>query len=1365
MSAVTQRYVIYQRSPTTAKRLGDGYYEQRLIREQVVALTGQRYLDGYTSDEQQFKALMDQGITSGKQYALKSGVALTPEQMALLTGDIVWLVNTTVKMPDGSQQTVLVPQVYAKVKPGDLDGSGALIAGNNVNIKLDGDLFNSGTLNGRRVLQLDADTITNRAGTLSGDDVRLNARNDINNIGGIIQGGSSLQAVAGRDINATTTLADAQSVSGENRFSRTTIDSVSGIYVQGDDGRLTLHSGRDITLSGAQVVASGERGEVQLVAGRDIRLNDVTTAWQDNLVWDTDNALSQSQSRSTGSEVTGKGNVTLSAGHDLSARGALLSSGAALNLGAGNDLTLEAGENSQTLDERHKVTGSSGWLSKTTTRTEDSVSRQTSRGSELNGDSVSLTAGHDLTLRGSSVAGSGDVALLAGNDLLIGTQNEYSSELHLKQEKKSGLMSSGGIGFSYGTQSVKTTDTGADATQAGSTVGSVNGDLTLSAGENLTVTGSDLIAGRDMALSGKNVAITAAENQSRQTHEVEQKTSGLTLALSGTAGSALNSVVQATQDARSAGSSRLQALQGVKAALSGVQASQAARLDAAQGNDPANNNTVGVSLSYGSQSSKSTQRSEQTTAQGSSLTAGRDLSITAREGDLNAVGSQLKAGNDVALSASRDINLVSAENTSLLEGKNDSHGGTVGVGIGVGSGGWGISVSASANKGKGSESGNGTTHSETTVDAGNNLILNSGRDTTLTGAQVSGDTVIADIGRNLTLTSEQDSDRYDSKQQNASAGGSFTFGSMSGSASVNLSKDKMHSNYDSVAEQTGIFAGKGGYDITVGEHTRLDGAVIGSTATADKNRLDTGTLGWGDIDNRADFKTEHQSVGFSSGGSIGSQFAGNMANGLLTGGNNEGHDSSTTYAAISEGDIIVRDKDRQRQDVANLSRDVEHANQTLSPIFDKEKEKEQQRLQQTQLIGEIGNQVADIARTEGQISAINAGKAELAARGVNEPEKGASKEAWERYNAQLAATDGYKAAQQQWGTGSSVQQAIQAATATVQGLAGSDLKAALAGGAAPYVAEVIGHYSNLDDAGKVAAHAVVNAALAAAQNQSALAGAAGAATAEIIGIIATQMYGKPVNELDETQKQTVSTLATLAAGLAGGLAGDSSASAISGAQAGKTTVENNLFGGNEESQAEWIRQHGIDMATCSTAPSSASCQKAINERDAVGLALATGSAALLPGGAQAMWGLGAGANAGISYLADGTIDPANAAIAGWVNVISMGNGLAGTVGWNAAGGAFGNWLDGKDPLSGAAMSGGTSAIGYGVGKVIQGPLEKVINPNWKNWEWTDVGMGISKPLPLNPTPGIAGNIGSSIGSEGSGAIIQDQIKNQQEKKK
>ncbi|QGU11975.1 filamentous hemagglutinin N-terminal domain-containing protein [Leclercia sp. J807] len=1178
----------------TLKRLGDGYYEQRLIREQVIGITGQRYLDGYNNDEEQYKALMDRGITFGKQYDLKIGVALTPEQMALLTGDIVWLVNTRVKMPDGSTENVLVPQVYAKVKPGDIDGSGALIAGNNVSIKLNGDLFNRGTLAGRKVLQLDADNITNQTGTIQGADVNLNARTDINNIGGAIVGDSSLLANAGRDINLTSTTLSADSVNGENRFARTTIDSVSGIYVQGDDGKLALQSGRDITLTGAQVIASGENGKAQLVAGRDMNLNDLQTASRDSLVWDGDNSLKQGQTNSIGSEVTGKGDVTLAAGNDLNARAAALSAGQALNVSAGNNLTLTAGENSQDLDERHKVVGGNGWLSKTTTTTRDQIARQTVQSSELNGDTVNLTAGNDLTVRGSNVAGTGDVALLAGNNLSVETQAERNNELHLKQEKKSGLLSSGGIGFSVGTQSIKTTDTGADATQAGSTVGSVEGDLTLRAGDRLTVSGSDLVAGQDMTLTGKNVDITAVNNRSQQTHEVEQKTSGLTLALSGTVGSALNSAVEASQQAKSSGSGRLQALQGVKAALSGVQAAQAARMDQALGADKSNTNTVGISLSYGSQSSKSTQYSEQNTAQGSTLNAGRDLSVVATgsgvrgaDGDLTVEGSQLKAGNDLTLAANRDLYLRSAQNTQLLDGKNESKGGSVGVGIGYGSGGAGINISASVNRGKGNESGTGTTHSETTVDAGRQVNILTGRDATLTGAQVSGETVKAEIGRNLTLTSEQDSDRYDSKQQNASAGGSFSIGSMTGSASVNLSRDKMHSNYDSVVEQTGIFAGKGGYDVTVGEHTQLNGAVIGSTATNDKNRLDTGTIGFSDIENRADFEVEHQSVGMSTGGSIGSQFAGNMANGLLVGANRDGHDSSTTHAAVSDGTLIVRDQDRQVQDVNQLSRDVEHANQTLSPIFDKEKEQER-------LIGEIGNQVADIARTEGSIRATNAAKEKL--NNVNAQDLQEAKAAWEKANPgktatledingqiyQTAYNDAMNASG--FGTGGEYQRAIQAATAAVQGLAGSDLSAALAGGAAPYLADVIGHRSGLSDEGKVAAHAVVNAALAAAQGQNALAGAAGAATGELVGMISKEMYGKSADELDETQKQTVSALATLAAGLSGGLVGDSSASAVAGAQAGKTTVENNYLSQKQQAQRD------KEIAECQTLACKAGAQ-------------------------------------------------------------------------------------------------------------------------------------------------------------------------------
>ncbi|MEN4820677.1 hemagglutinin repeat-containing protein, partial [Pantoea agglomerans] len=196
-------------------------------------------------------------------------------------------------------------------------------------------------------------------------------------------------------------------------------------------------------------------------------------------------------------------------------------------------------------------------------------------------------------------------------------------------------------------------------------------------------------------------------------------------------------------------------------------------------------NHKNVSASYGSQSSKSEARTESSQSQGSTLTAGRNLAVTAtgkngtaQSGDISITGSQLKAGGDLSLDASRDILLQSAQNTQSTESTNSSKGGSVGVGIGVGSGGYGISVSASVNAAKGSEKGNGLTHSETTLDAGNRLSLTSGRDMTLTGAQANGESVKVDAGRNLTLTSEQDSDRYDSKQQSASAGGSFTFGSM-----------------------------------------------------------------------------------------------------------------------------------------------------------------------------------------------------------------------------------------------------------------------------------------------------------------------------------------------------------------------------------------------------------------------------------------------------------------------------------------------------------------------------------------------------------------------------------------------------------
>ncbi|CAM3590969.1 hypothetical protein RABR111495_01845 [Rahnella bruchi] len=82
----------------------------------------------------------------------------------------------------------------------------------------------------------------------------------------------------------------------------------------------------------------------------------------------------------------------------------------------------------------------------------------------------------------------------------------------------------------------------------------------------------------------------------------------------------------------------------------------------------------------------------------------------------------------------------------------------------------------------------------------------------------------------------------------------------------------MNSDYASVTDQSGIFAGNGGFDISVGNHTQLNGGVIASDATSDKNRLDTGTLGWNDIRNKADYSVESSSASMSSSGNNTSLF-------------------------------------------------------------------------------------------------------------------------------------------------------------------------------------------------------------------------------------------------------------------------------------------------------------------------------------------------------------------------------------------------------------------------------------------------------------------------------------------------------------
>ncbi|GAB2948249.1 hemagglutinin repeat-containing protein [Hafnia psychrotolerans] len=1298
------------------KRLGDGFYEQRLVREQVLALTGKPSVRGEDAMAQ-YQQLMSNGAKVAQDFHLVPGVALTPEQIAALGQDIVWLVSETVQTADGPQ-TVWVPKVYLAQTTLRLTGDGAVIGGGNLQLSA-GSITNAGNLFADKALAVDAGQFLHQSGdikagsidvqadtlsmstnlqdalrqaTMSAGDISLRGT-DIRLTGAKLDATDTLSLSARNDLTITTAksthTADLEVISGSmgNRTRAGMEDAgkrmaqVSGEWQQALSSTLTagsdlsLSAGRDVALMGSQAQAGGKLG---VQAGGDINIKADTTTNTSHLEADSRTSSvsnHREEERLTLSTLGGDQGVTLVAGNQLLAEGAQVDSKEGRIGVSAQDVTItDARTHTLAQDSENKregktrshreeesareastgstfsgqqgvtvigreddvtVTGSTlhseqgaialqakkdvllntatesesqyreersqkkGFLNKSSshTVTDDRITRE--KGTLLSGESVSVTAGNDLTLKGSAIAADRDVNLQAGHNVDIGAATETKSHYLLEEKKKSGLLSSGGIGFTIGKQSSKheVDEKGTTQSQSVSTVGSNQGNVSITAGNQLHIGGADLIAGKDLNLTGDSVTIDPGYDQRTRTETFEQKQSGLSVALSGTVGSALNTAVSSAQQARKESDSRLGALQNTKAALSGVQAAQAYARDnalteaadaknAAAGLSPDNpdaakgaTNTVGISASYGSQSSKSETRTDSRQSQGSTLTAGQNLSVTAtgkrntaESGNIAISGSQLKAGKDLALDAARDITLQSAQNTESTVSKNESRGGNIGVGIGVGSGGYGISVSASVNAGKGYENGNGLTHTETTLDAGSHLSMTSGRDTTLKGAQASGEKVTVDVGRNLTLESEQDSDRYDAKQQNASAGGSFTFGSMTGSANVSVSQDKLRSNFDSVKEQTGLFAGKGGYDVTVKDHTQLDGAVIASTADKEHNRLDTGTLGWTDIHNQADYNATHSGGSFSTGGPVGKDLLTNMAGGMLSGANNSGHAEGTTKAGVSEGTLIVRDTDKQQQDITQLNRDTEHANAgSISPIFNKEKE--QNRLKQAQLIGEIGSQAMDVIRTQGEIAGL---KAQTDPGALSQAREQLTKDGKPASNADVMQR-AYNNARQQYGTGSDLQKAAQAVTGTLTALAGNNLAGALASGASPYLATEIKKLTTTDGQVNVAAnamaHAVLGAVTAQLNNQSAIAGGLGAGGGELAArYIAGQLFpDKKPEQLSESEKQQVSALSQLASGLAGGLATGDAGGAVIAAQAGKNTVENNYLSADQTTS--WLEKY------------------------------------------------------------------------------------------------------------------------------------------------------------------------------------------------
>ncbi|MGY3945330.1 hemagglutinin repeat-containing protein [Aeromonas tecta] len=1180
------------------KLLGDAAFDTRVIRDAVLAQTGRRFINNEMgSDLAQMKALIDNAAKNQRELGLSPGVALSAEQVAQLGHSMVWWEPVWYQ-----GKIVLAPKLYL-TEADKRHLSGSVITAANIDLTAGG-INNSGTLLADGTLSLKSgSTLVNQGQIQAGGRLELIAKGDILNQNLIKGGNVAIASLDGSVRNETQTSQRHVDVNGvlsseltdQTRFSRTDVGDIARIE---STGNLLLQAGQDISLSASNLLAGLD---MSLSAGRDITIGSLEdrSKWEEGqnsftrveqlmssldagrslaLSADRDliisatsltakgdallqagNELSlktadnqaslhttrrngydiERQSEEVGVNLTAN-NIALRSGGDLSLRAASVQATEQLSATAGRDLLVESGETTDYRESYTKETKKKAFSKKTST-THDIVEQHAAQASDLGGQYVLLKAQQDMDIKGSNVVGDLGATLLAGRDMNISAVDLLSREMHFSETKRSGLMGSGGLGVTIGKQQQSSDMMGATLAKEGSSVGSVQGNVTLQAGDQLVVAGSDVIAGKDILMTGKDVAILSEQQIITRKEEFKSQQSGLTLALTGGAVTAVQAAYDLAKTSKESSNDRLVALQGTKAAMSGYQAWEALQSSSGGPGGVPDASFVGIAISVGNQRSHSSSQSSESNAFTSEVNAGGDVTIVAKgdaantSGDLLMTGSSVK-GQNVTLGAARDLVLQSAVNSSDSKGSNHSSGWNVGLSIGVSQGSFGISIFANMNAAKGKENGDSDRYTETNITAGNVLTLTSGRDATLLGAMVSGDKVNADIGRNLTLTSQQDNDHYQSKQSSIAAGGSFTFGSMSGSGYINASRQKINSDFESVVEQTGVFAGKQGFDIRVGEHTQLNGAVLAGSEDDSKNRLSTGTLGWNDLVNRADYKVESQSIGISSsGGSKEEGFSGKgamTAAAMLGGGNSSGSASSTTHASISAGQIEIRNEEAQQQDLVTLHRDPTQAANGLSPIFDKQKELE--RMQEARMIGEVGQQATQLVVTK------YLGEANEKAK--EDPKYAQSKE--------------YKDLQAKWGVGSDFQRGMQAATAALQGLAGGDIAQAAAGAAAPYLAQLIKQQTP-EGPSRVMAHALVQGALAAAQNKNAMVSATGAATGELVGMLATELYHKDASQLTEGEKETVSTLATLAAGLAGGLTGADGTDVLAGAQTGKTVVENN----------------------------------------------------------------------------------------------------------------------------------------------------------------------------------------------------------------
>ncbi len=887
------------------KRLGDGFIEQKLVREQIAQLTGRRFLEGYASDEAEYAALMNSGVSYAKVWQLRPGIGLSSEQVAQLTSDMVWLVEQTISIAgkDGQPPTlqkVLVPKIYLVPREGDLHADGSLIAADQIDLHLNGELNNSGTIAGRTVVRIEAEKINNIGGEIEANTVLLNAASDINNIGGSVHAESNLAVHAGRDININSTTHSSRIdtlSSSTTSAARTNQDRVASLYVTGTDGTLTATASRDINLQGAQVSNAGE-GNTVLYAGRDVNLSVVATSHRTASTdrHDTANYLRESSTGETGSDIHANGPLAVLANRDIHAEAAsVVSEKNSVEIAAGGDIAFTAGESTKQTAQGTKLKTRSV-LSSTTITTREEHDSSHAVESTISGDTVNIHAGHDLQVKGSQIVSDKGTGLVAANNIVIESSTETAHDSAYRHKKSSGLLAGNGLGYTIGTRTTDTTQQIDSSTEHGSAVGSLNGNVEIKAGNHYQQSASNVIApAGSVNIDASAINITAATESSNASQQSRSKQTGITVAVSTPVISAVQTVSQLAKAARNTSDSRTQALAVAAAALTVANTAAAAQSGSASGMGMTASFSVGTSRS----SASSNQQSE--TAAPSVLAAGRDVNLQAsgagQDSTLTVHGSQIMAANNATLLADGALQLDAQANTAIQTSKNHSSSASVGLTASVGADGMKLGVTVAASLGRGHADGEDLAWTNTQVVAGHTATLQSGGDTTLKGAVVTAQRVNTEVGGNLQIQSLQDTSTYESKQQNVS--GSATFGPASG-GNLSASQSQVDSTYTSVTEQSGIKAGDDGFGVQVNSKTDLQGGVISSTEAAvqaNQNTFTTTALATSDLQNHASYSANATGISVGAGVSTDGRLA---PRGTGVGiGHDSDSDSSITEAGIS----------------------------------------------------------------------------------------------------------------------------------------------------------------------------------------------------------------------------------------------------------------------------------------------------------------------------------------------------------------------------------------------------------------------------------------------------------------------------------